>query len=291
MTRLAVLSDIHGNLPALEAVLADLAGFEVDQIIVAGDVVNWGPFSAQVMDRLAALPCAIIRGNNEFYLLDYNTPRAPLSWSDRSQWQMLPWLQRQLAGAYHARVAVWPDTLSLRFPDGPPIRVVHGSPRSPWEGIFSTTTPAELASMVGDIEESIVIAGHTHLAMDRRIGDLRVLNPGSVGVPLDGALEASYLLLEARDGAWQAAFRRVPFSNEQVLREFERRRFVHECGVIGRLVVEEFRTARIQVHPFLHWRAAHYPGTPLRLDHLDAFRPADRWAYTPEPYRVNLDRT
>lgn len=77
MTRLATLADIHGNLLALEVVLADLAQSEIDQVIVAGDVINWGPFSAPVMARVAAAGWARIRGNNEDYLLDYATPRAP----------------------------------------------------------------------------------------------------------------------------------------------------------------------------------------------------------------------
>jgi predicted phosphodiesterase len=77
MTTLAILSDLHGNLPALEAVLAELAPLGVDQVIVAGDVINWGPFSAQVTARVIERGWAPIRGNNEFYLLDYSTPRAP----------------------------------------------------------------------------------------------------------------------------------------------------------------------------------------------------------------------
>ena len=80
MTRLAVLADIHSNLPALEAVLDDLKQFTVDRIIVAGDVVNWGAFSDWVMDRVADEECAVIRGNNELYLTEWQTPRMPESW-------------------------------------------------------------------------------------------------------------------------------------------------------------------------------------------------------------------
>ena len=71
MTQLAILSDIHGNLPALDAVLNDLAQFKVDQVVVAGDVINWGPFSAQVMERVTREGWPALRGNTEFYLLDY----------------------------------------------------------------------------------------------------------------------------------------------------------------------------------------------------------------------------
>jgi predicted phosphodiesterase len=102
MTRLAILADIHGNLPALEAVLADLAQFAVDHVIVAGDVVNWGPFSAPVMERVTRAGWAVIRGNNEFYLLDYNTPRQPEHWRE---FELLPWLHGQLKGKWHRLIA------------------------------------------------------------------------------------------------------------------------------------------------------------------------------------------
>src|SRR5690242_4951955 len=101
MTRLAILSDIHGNLPALEAVIQDLDQFQVDHVIVAGDVINWGPFSAQVVERVVREGWAVIRGNNEFYLLDYNTPRAPRLWQS-DDWPLLPWLHAQLAGHWHS---------------------------------------------------------------------------------------------------------------------------------------------------------------------------------------------
>jgi predicted phosphodiesterase len=122
MTRLAILADIHGNLPALEAVLQDLSQFKMDHVIVAGDVINWGPFSAQVMERVTREGWAVIRGNNEFYVLDYNTPRAPSEWEEYS---LLPWLHGQLNGHWRNVIAAWPDA--------PPLRVVHGSPRSPWD--------------------------------------------------------------------------------------------------------------------------------------------------------------
>lgn len=112
MTRLAVLSDIHGNLPALEAVIADLAGRDVDQVVVAGDVINWGPFSAEVLARVTSAGWPVVRGNHEFYLLDYGTPRASPAWDDRQRFSLLPWLCRQLRGPWQARIAGWPDTLS-----------------------------------------------------------------------------------------------------------------------------------------------------------------------------------
>src|SRR5688572_20119531 len=216
MTRLAVLADIHGNLPALEAVLADLAQFEVDHVVIAGDVINWGPSSAEVMARVAERGWGIVRGNNEFYLLDYDTPRAPESWRDRSQFQMLPWLYRQLRGRWHHMIAVWPDSLSLRFPDAPPVRVVHGSPRSAWEPIYPQTGADDVAEMLAGIEETTIIAGHTHLPMDRQVAGRHIVNPGSVGVPIDGTFSASYMLLEGNADGWRPAFRRVDFDYDEL---------------------------------------------------------------------------
>jgi len=219
MSRLAVLADIHGNLPALEAVLADLAQFDVDQVIVAGDVINWGPFSAQVLGRVAAAGWAVIRGNNEDYLLDYETQRAPAAWSDRAQWPLLPWLQRQLDGRAHQLIAAWPDSLSLRFPAAPPIRVVHGSPRSHSEAIYSISTEAEVTAMLAGVDEPVVITGHTHLPLDRVVGRWRVFNPGSVGVPLQRVHCAEYLLLESDCAAhtWRPTFRQVALDPAPVL--------------------------------------------------------------------------
>ncbi len=139
MTTLAVLSDIHANLPALEVVLADIEAHDIDYLIVAGDVINWGPFGREVMERLMPLAPAVIRGNNEYYLLDYNTPRAPAAWADQRQWQLLPWLARTMRGRWHTRIATWPDTISLQFPDAPPVGIVHGSPPQQQRGDLSVS--------------------------------------------------------------------------------------------------------------------------------------------------------
>ena len=90
MTRLAVLADIHGNLPALEAVSMDMAQFEVDHVVVAGDSVNVGPFSREVLKLVSERNWATIRGNNAFYVLDYQTPRMPEHWS---AFTLPPWLR------------------------------------------------------------------------------------------------------------------------------------------------------------------------------------------------------
>jgi predicted phosphodiesterase len=284
MTTVAVLADIHGNLPALDAVLDDLRTFEVDHIVVAGDVVNWGPWSREVMERLAAFAPAVIRGNNEFYLLDYNTPRAPAAWSDLEQWRLLPWLARTLRGRWHTVIAAWPDRLSLQFPDAPPVLVVHGSPRSNNEPIYDTTPPDLLEAMFAGVTEQTVVAAHTHIAMDRKVAGWHVLNPGTVGVPLQGRPESSYMIMRGDERGWTAEHRVVPFDLERVLDAFRAQDFVEECGAIGQLVVDEFATSRLHTVPFLRWREAQCPDAPLDLALVERFRAVDARPYTPEAY-------
>jgi predicted phosphodiesterase len=285
VTKLAVLADIHGNLPALERVLADLAQFPVDQVVVAGDLINWGPFSAAVVERALAEGWAVIRGNNEFYLLDYLTPRAPAIWDDAANYPLLPWLRRQLVGPLHRRIAAWPDTLSLYPPDAPPLRIVHGSPRRNTEGIYLQMTEAELAPLLAGVAEETIVAAHTHLPFDRQIGRWHLLNPGSVGVPLLGELVASYLLLEGDHTGWRGTLRQVPIDNAPVLQEFARQGFADECGIIGELVITEFATARLQIHPFGEWRRAVCPDAPFTRETLARFREVDPTPYLPEAYR------
>jgi predicted phosphodiesterase len=285
MTRLAVLADIHSNLPALEAVLDDLASFTVDRIIVAGDVVNWGAFSRQVMERLADLNCAIIRGNNELYLTDWHTSRSPQSWEI---FTLPPYTLAQLGSHWTNVISTWPDTLSLRFRDAPAIRVVHGTPRSPFEPILPTSTDAEVETMLADVQESTLIAAHSHLALDRQVNQWHVLNPGTVGNPLDGNMTASYMLLESHANGWQATHRRVAFDSQRVLDEFERTGFVEQCGVTGHLVVQEYKSARLEVLPFIEWWRKTCPDEPQTMALLEPFSRVNKRDYMPLAYQVGM---
>lgn len=288
MTKLAVLADLHGNLPALEAVLADLAQFPVDQVIVAGDLISWGPFSAAVVERVLAEGWGVIRGNHEFVLLDYGTSRAPSAWADLRAFPIPGWLHRQVAGKYRARIALWPDTLCYRSPEAPPLRIVHGSPRHNSEPIYPGISAEALTPILAGVAEETIIAGHTHIPMDRRIGRWHILNPGSVGMMLDGTNTARYMLLDGDHSGWRGTFRCVEYSKDALFAEFDRLGFADECGVIGQLVLEEFRTARLRIAPFLRWRQAVCPDAPIIAETLERFRAVDPEDYTPVAHRLTL---
>ena len=284
MTRLAVLADIHGNLPALQAVIDDMNQFDVDHVVVAGDSVNWGPFSREVLELGFQRRWALIRGNNAFYALDYGTVRAPDSWSSFS---LPPILREQLGDGWLNAISCLPDTLSLRFVDAPPLRVVHGVPDNPWQAIFPCSTLDEVADWLGSVNEGTVICAHSHIPMERHINRWHIFNPGSVGVPLDGDFSASYMILDGHTKGWElAAYRRVPFDYDPLYREFDRQNFVLRGGVTASLVVEEFRTASLQVHPYIHWKQRHFGDRPDNRDLLREFLELeDVGEYMPAPYR------
>ena len=161
MTRLAVLADIHGNLPALQAVIKDMAQFAVDQVVVAGDSVNWGPFSREVMEVVSAGGWAAICGNNELYALDFETPRMPPHWSS---FTLPPILREQLGADWLNAIACLPDELCLRFLDAPALRVFHGVPGDP----FQRSYPAQATAKSGP---------GLRLSMSQQSSALTVISP------------------------------------------------------------------------------------------------------------------
>ncbi len=283
MVRLAVLADIHGNLPALEAVLADMQRYAVDQVVVAGDSVNWGPFSREVLEFVTRRNWAAVRGNNAFYALDYGTPRAPAHWS---AFTLPPILREELGESGLRSLACQPDSLSLRFPDAPPLRVVHGVPGNPWQAIYPQSTASEVAGWLETVDENTVICAHSHIAMERHVGRWHIFNPGSVGLPLDGDRSASYMIMEGDAGSWQLLqHRRIDYDQEPVFEAFARKDFAQRGGITAELTIEEHRTARLQVYPYIKWKKARHPNAPDSEALLDEFlRLPDTRPYMPPAY-------
>jgi predicted phosphodiesterase len=288
MTKIAILSDLHGNLPALEAVTADLKQFNVDHVIVPGDVISFGPFSRQVAECVLKNGWSVIRGNNEFFLIDYKTSRAPEEWNDTLQFAPTAWLDTQFDAKLRTIIGCWPDALNLRFRDAPPIQVFHGTPQSPWEPIYWTMKDDEIEKSLIGTEAEFVICGHTHLPMDRQVGKWQIFNPGSVGVPLDGIFSASYMILEGNDNGWTPTFRRVPFDYEPIFEEFEKSGYNRQSGPIGKLVVEIYKQAR-PLMGFLRWHQKLKPGSPLTNKLVDEFlATANWWDYSHPAYHLNM---
>jgi predicted phosphodiesterase len=190
---LAALYDIHGNLPALEAVLRDLRESDAEEIVVGGDVVP-GPMSRDCLECLlnVDLPIRFLSGNCERELLALDTPRQSTRLPERILAAMR-WTAEQLDDAARSTLAEWPATLRVRHESLGEVLFCHGTPRSDSE-IFTRSTPEELLRPVFDqARAAVVVCGHTHMQFDRMIGRTRVVNAGSVGMPFQ--TPAAYWLL------------------------------------------------------------------------------------------------
>jgi putative phosphoesterase len=245
MHKLAVLSDIHGNLAALQAVADHLDRWRPDAVVVAGDIVNRGPCSPDclrfVLARAADAGWRIIRGNHEEYVLRVvREPEVRLGVEGAVR-ENVVWTARQL-GDQIAAIDNWPAQISLRAPDGGEVRVVHASMRYNRDNILLDTPDDILREQIAPAPPLICV-GHTHRPLVRKIDTTLVVNAGSAGLPFDGDTRASYAQLTWQAG-WQAEIVRLEYDRNQAARDFFESGFMRESGPIAALVYDEFRTAR-----------------------------------------------
>jgi predicted phosphodiesterase len=192
--RVAVLNDIHGNLPALEAALSEVRAAGVDRVVVGGDVVP-GPMTREAFGLLASLdiPIDYLYGNCETAvreaLAGRDHPAVPESYRP-----LMRWTARHLEQDYGAFLAGWPKTQRLHVDGIGDVLFCHGTPRDDNEG-FTKLTPDEIVRpMFAGVTAALVVCGHTHMPFDRRLGPIRIVNSGSVGMPF-GKPGADWLLL------------------------------------------------------------------------------------------------
>jgi predicted phosphodiesterase len=192
--KIAALYDVHGNLPALDAVLADVRREGVDRIVVGGDVLP-GPMPRETLARLRSLEVAVhfLKGNGDRETLD-ESPERP-SRVPESGRRQLRWCREQLDSTERAAVASWPPDVRLDVPGFGTVLFCHATPRSD-EEIVTQLMPDELLRPIYDDVADVVVCGHTHLQYDRRVGATRVVNAGSVGMPFDTP-GAYWLMIDA----------------------------------------------------------------------------------------------
>ena len=192
--KIAVISDIHGNMPALETVTADIERWQPDQVIVNGDIVNRGPLSREslewVLARQASAGWQIVKGNHEDYVLECAASNGVKSGPDYEVRQFAHWAYEQVAD-YVPLIAQLPEQKSVFAPDGSELRVLHGSMRDNRDGVYPQTTDKELRVQIAPAP-AIFVTGHTHRPLIRQIDETTVVNIGSVGAPFDGNRELSY---------------------------------------------------------------------------------------------------
>ena len=221
--RLALISDIHGNLTALRAVLEDLERRGVESMMVLGDLAAGGPSPAQVVETVADLGAPVVIGNADQAMLD-----VPSWWRDPGAvgapaWS-LPvfeigvWCEEQLGPDHLSYLSSLPETLDIEL-GGLSMLAFHGSPRSSTDVITAETSDEDVQDMIGAASQAYLAGGHTHVPLIREIAQQTLINPGSVGAPFERPgfagevrvlAHAAYAILQSEANGIEVDFVQVP---------------------------------------------------------------------------------
>lgn len=216
---IAVLSDIHGNDIALEACLKYMEGRDIDAYCFLGDYTGELPGIEKTMEMLYALKsehdCYFIRGNKENYQTDGLGQEHP-------EWDEFPTTVGMLRYAYEhlTREDIeffnsLPINMRLCFSGMPDIVLCHGSPRKVNEKLLPDSE--SLKEVTDETDAELIVCGHTHKVMDTMCGNVRVINPGSVGVSIDVPYNYCFLILHGQEGKWEPEFISLPADIDRIV--------------------------------------------------------------------------
>jgi len=243
--RLAILSDIHGNPLALDAVLTDIKSQgEVDAYWVLGDFSALGYDPVTPLRKITALPHAsFTRGNTDRYTITQDLPIPPeKALKDPALLPQVIELARSFSWTRgYISATGWLDwfinlPLEVRtmLPDGTRVLGVHASPgQDDGPGLQPKHSDDELEQRLAGCEADLVIVGHTHIPLDRQVGKIRVINLGSVSNPVTPGLQATYALLDADEHGYSIQLRRVDYDREAVIKAIEQSRHPALAFLIG----------------------------------------------------------
>ncbi|MCL5780815.1 MAG: metallophosphatase family protein [Firmicutes bacterium] len=216
--RLAILGDIHGNLPALQQVLQDIQKEQVDAVYCTGDLVGYGPEPNEVLDLLRDVGVQSVMGNHDD-AAGYNLPVCGCAYPDEVMKgigeKSLAWTKEKVNKVNREFLRGLPEQMEVLLPSSTAM-VFHGSPRAINEYIHRDTDEEILQELVEGTEASIFLFGHTHIPFVRTYKDRLFVNAGSVGQPKDGDNRSCYVLLECHPGGISIVFKRVPYDFQAV---------------------------------------------------------------------------
>lgn len=249
--RLAVLSDIHGNLPALKAVLEDLLSQATDNLIVAGDFIG-GPQPVETIQLLLTNDPVMISGNSDTNLIKYRNRTAPKEWYTSQQFSLLRWADKHVDDRTIKYLQSLPDQRIIEFPGSDAIRVVHGSPRNQYESIFPDLEPETLEIALAQTEEPVLICGHTHIPWQVERDGRLVFNPGAVCGPLNGQVCAQYAILNWEEDHWQVEHRAAAYDLDLIREAFRDSGLLQEGGALARCFLRSIETGQNVAEWFLN---------------------------------------
>ena len=220
--RIAIISDIHGNITALEAVLQDLEQQPpVDQLIIAGDLCLNGPRPRESLERVQSLNCPILQGNTD---LEICTQAPHKGEKKRSA---VSWTREQIGPEGIDYLESLPFSHRISNPQGSDLLIVHANPLNLEDAIFPNALDTALEHLLGELDSrvSALAFGHLHIAYTRRWRHLLLVDVGSCGLPRDEDHRAAYAILDWQNNNWQAEIRRIPYNVQEVVKQLKM------CGI------------------------------------------------------------
>jgi putative phosphoesterase len=229
--RLAIFSDVHANLPALEAVLSDIETVGVDTRYVLGDLVGYAPWPNEVLERLQAEAIPVVMGNYDDGT-GYDRDECGCAYIDPTEKALgdssFAWTKEHTTAANKA----WLRTLApeIRFEaDAKRYLLVHGSPRRINEYLYEDKPDATFARIAAGANADVIVCGHTHRPYDKTVDGARFINVGSAGKPKDGDPRACWALIDTASGS--VNFRRIPYDVEAAARAVQDSELPSEFGM------------------------------------------------------------
>ncbi|HVA33066.1 MAG TPA: metallophosphoesterase family protein [Candidatus Baltobacteraceae bacterium] len=220
--RVAIVSDIHGNLAGLDACLVDLqAQGGADAIVAAGDLCLDGPKPKKVLQRLEELGASCLRGNTDRYLSD---PQYEAS--EAIEQAQMNWTRNELGERWLTHLRGLPFAMRIGDEENQ-LLVVHANPRSDDEHLWPDADDETLEGMIGQEQATAIAFGHLHLPYVRMWRGKLLVNVASAGLPKDGDPRACYAIFTERNGGWQVKHRRVAFDVKKVATQLA------DCGIPG----------------------------------------------------------
>ncbi len=248
--KVAILSDIHANYPALLRVADHVEKWNPDVVIVNGDTVNRGPRPREclqfVQEKEANQGWIVLKGNHEDYVIAMATLSAPQDDPIYESYRMALWTYQQL-NCNVADLTRMPEQHEMTAPDGSMLRAVHASMRNNRDGIYTFTPDEELAQQIAPAP-AVFVTSHTHRPLQRRLNGTQVINSGAVGLPFDGDWRAAYAQATWHKGEWHTAIIRLEYDRAQADRDIVATGYLEGGGPLIELVRHELATARSQIH-------------------------------------------
>lgn len=221
--RVALIADIHGNYPALQAVLRDIEEQQADRIIVLGDLVFKGPQPEKCVEAIRKLNTTVIRGNiDELVGSGQIQPGfAKSSQHEAAILEEMAWTRARLTEEQLTYLSELPFMHEQQLTSELKLRCVHANPQNILDNILPDASEEEMARMFADTDAQITVYAHIHQPYIRHLSGKVLVNTGSVGLPFDGNPRSSYALIEAAGRDYSITLRRVSYDVEETVRAYE----------------------------------------------------------------------